>query len=269
MMKKQSVLEKELERILKKEQAYIKKHSKEKTSVVNDKLDKVVPAKLKDTLHTAFSKAFGLIFEKGTSVIEKTTGREAAEHQYKVNAYAMDLKENKKTVRAFNKQAAAKRRMNVMVSSVEGAGLGVLGVGLPDIPLFTAMVLKSIYEIAMSFGYDYQSDKEKLFILRLIEVAMTDGELLQEKDAQINREIYHGAGALLRDEQIGATAAVMAEQMLYMKFIQGIPIAGLIGGLADCVYMNRITEYAMLKYNRKFLMERMTKVEKDENHKSD
>ena len=259
MMKLRNITEKELERILKKEQAYIKKHSKEKQSFINDKLDKVVPAKLKDTLHTAFSKAFGLIFERGTSVIEKTTGREAAEHQYKVNAYAMDLKENKKTVRAFSKQAAAKRRVNVVVSSVEGAGLGVLGVGLPDIPLFTAMVFKSIYEIAMSFGYDYQSDEEKLFILRLIEVAMTDGENLQEKDAQINRDIYHGPGVLAKDEQIAATASAMAEQMLYMKFIQGIPVAGIIGGLGDCVYMNRITEYAMLKYNRRFLMERTAK----------
>ncbi len=260
MMKSRNITEKELERILKKEQAYIKKHSKEKKSLVNDKLDKVVPVKLKDTLDVAFVKAFGLIFEKGSSVIEKTTGREAAEYQYKVNAYAMDLKENKKTVRAFSKQAAAKRRVNVVASSIEGAGLGVLGIGLPDIPLFTAMVLKSIYEIAMSFGYDYQTDEEKLFILRLIETAMTDGESLQEKDAQINREIYHGPGALPRDEQIAATASAMAEQMLYMKFVQGIPIAGIIGGLGDCVYMNRITEYAMLKYNRRFLIERTAKI---------
>lgn len=259
MMKSRNITEKELERVLKKEQAYIKKHSKEKQSVVNDKLDKVVPAKLKDTLYAAFFKAFGLIFEKGTSVIEKTTGREATEHQYKVNAYAMGLKENKKTVRAFSKQAEAKRRVNVVASSIEGAGLGVLGIGLPDIPLFTAMVLKSIYEIAMSFGYDYQTDEEKLFILRLIEAAMTDGESLQEKDAQINHAIYHGPDALPRDEQIAATASAMAEQMLYMKFIQGIPIAGVIGGLGDCVHMNRITEYAMLKYNRKFLLERMEK----------
>ena len=259
MMKSRNVTEKELERVLKKEQAYIKKYSKEKQSFINDKLDRVVPVKLKDTLHTAFSKAFGLIFEKGTSVIEKTTGRENAEYQYKVNAYAMDLKEDKKTVRAFSKQAAARKRVNVVASSVEGAGLGVLGVGLPDIPLFTAMVFKSIYEIAMSFGYDYQSDEEKMFILRLVEVAMTDGKNLQEKDAQINREIYHGPGAKAKDEQIAATASVMAEQMLYMKFIQGIPVAGIIGGLGDCVYMNRITEYAMLKYNRRFLMERMAK----------
>lgn len=259
MMKSRNVTEKELERVLKKEQAYIKKYSKEKQSFINDKLDRVVPVKLKDTLHTAFSKAFGLIFEKGTSVIEKTTGRENAEYQYKVNAYAMDLKEDKKTVRAFSKQAAARKRVHVVASSVEGAGLGVLGVGLPDIPLFTAMVFKSIYEIAMSFGYDYQSDEEKMFILRLVEVAMTDGENLQEKDAQINREIYQGPGVMAKDEQIAATASVMAEQMLYMKFIQGIPVAGIIGGLGDCVYMNRITEYAMLKYNRRFLLERMAK----------
>lgn len=260
MAKSQTVTEKELERLLKKEKAYIKSHSREKQSPVNEKLDKVVPAKLKDTLNAAFIKAFEVIFEKGSGLIDKTTGRETAENQYKVNAYAMDLSENRKTVRAFSKQAATKRRINVVVSSVEGAGLGILGIGLPDIPLFTGMVLKSVYEIALSFGYDYQSDAEKLFILRLIEAAMIDGEKLQEKDALINRDIFCGIEDKEREEQIKATASAMANQMLYMKFIQGIPVAGVIGGLGDCVYLNRITEYAMLKYNRRFLLDRMPMV---------
>lgn len=39
-----------------------------------------------------------------------------------------------------------------MISGVEGVGLGLLGIGLPDIPLFTAVILKSVYEIALSYG---------------------------------------------------------------------------------------------------------------------
>lgn len=257
----QNIKEKELNRLQKKEQAYIKKHSKEKQSFINEKLDKVVPVKLKETLNAAFIKAFSLIFEKGTSLIEKTTGRDNIEYQYKVNEYAMGLREDKKSLRAFSKQAASKRTMNMLASGVEGAGLGFLGIGIPDIPLFTGVLLKSVYEIALSYGYEYQDDAEKIFILKLIETAMTDGEILAQKDEELNHLFEKEWLAGDREGQIKATASVLAEQMLYMKFIQGIPIAGLLGGLGDCVYLNRITEYALLKYNRRFLTDRIKRGE--------
>lgn len=38
-----------------------------------------------------------------------------------------------------------------------------------------------------------------------------------------------------------------------MKFLQGIPIVGVVGEAYDVVYMKRITEYANLKYKRRFL----------------
>ncbi|WP_341479481.1 MULTISPECIES: hypothetical protein [Hungatella] len=41
-----------------------------------------------------------------------------------------------------------------------------------------------------------------------------------------------------------------------MKFVQGLPIIGIAGGLSDCVYLKRITDYAELKYRRRFLQDR-------------
>ena len=38
-----------------------------------------------------------------------------------------------------------------------------------------------------------------------------------------------------------------------MKFIQGIPVLGVAGGLADPVYLKQVTDYAKLKYKRRFL----------------
>ena len=46
---------------------------KAKPPALNAKLDPHVPAKLRDTLNIAFNKAFEVIFEKGSPVIEKTT----------------------------------------------------------------------------------------------------------------------------------------------------------------------------------------------------
>ena len=41
-----------------------------------------------------------------------------------------------------------------------------------------------------------------------------------------------------------------------MKFLQGIPIVGVVGGAADAVYMKQILEYANIKYKHRFLLKR-------------
>ena len=43
------------------------------------------------------------------------------------------------------------------------------------------------------------------------------------------------------------------KELLYMKFLQGIPVVGAVGGAYDAVYMKRITEYAELKYRHRYL----------------
>ena len=57
--------------------------------------------------------------------------------------------------------------------------------------------------------------------------------------------------------QIERTAAGRSKELLYMKFLQGIPVVGAVGGIYDAVYMKRITEYANLKYKKRFLMKKM------------
>ena len=55
-------------------------------------------------------------------------------------------------------------------------------------------------------------------------------------------------------KQIEKTAAGLSKELLYMKFLQGIPIVGAVGGAYDVVYLKQITEYANLKYKKRFLI---------------
>ena len=235
----------EIEAVLKKEQAFLKRNEEKKGSFLDRTLEEKVPARLQETLDKAFEKAFGLIFEKGTDVIEKTYSREKIEHTYKVDAYAAGLLENKKTLRAFKKKAEAAGNKNLLLAGVEGVGLGILGIGLPDIPLFTGMILKSIYETALHYGFPYDTEEEKYFILLLIQAALSYGEELEAINDRADRFIM---------EQIKETSAVLSGELLYMKFLQGIPVAGVIGGAYDSVYLKRILDYAKLKYRKRFLM---------------
>ena len=54
-------------------------------------------------------------------------------------------------------------------------------------------------------------------------------------------------------EQIEQTAGALSKELLFMKFLQGIPVVGAVGGAYDAVYMKRITEYAELKYRLRYL----------------
>lgn len=250
-----SSLVKEWEILQKKEAKFLKSREEKKDSLLNQKLSEKVPAKLQKTLDTAFYKAFMLIFDKGTGIIEKTYRREEMEKTYKINEYADEIRQSRKSLRTFSKNAKSIKKVNMLISGASGIGMGVLGVGLPDIPLFTGLILKSIYEIALSYGYEYDSEQERYFILRLIQTAVSCGDTMIALNEDVDRYIAEEAlpNAYSRERQIQDTANSLSKELLYMKFLQGIPVVGVVGGAYDAIYMKRITEYAELKYRRRFL----------------
>ena len=55
-------------------------------------------------------------------------------------------------------------------------------------------------------------------------------------------------------KQIRKTAVIFAFDMLLLKFIQGIPVVGALGGAANQVYYNKVMKYVELKYRKRYLM---------------
>lgn len=254
LIEKKSPWNKEWDILKKRETRFLKKQMEVRSSYLNQKLEKIVPPKLQETLDLAFYKAFQTVFEKGTKFIEKTYNKEQHQNTFKINAYAAELKESGKSVKAFSRQAGTTKRKNLLVSGAEGVGLGILGIGIPDIPIFTGVLLKSIYEIAMSYGFAYESEEEKLFLLKLIGISMEHGEALVKGNEELNQGITSGnlCGEPKAD-LLKKTAQTLSAELLYMKFLQGIPIVGVVGGLYDSICLNKITEYADIKYKRRFL----------------
>ncbi len=265
-MRRKSPWTKDWNELEKKEAKFIAKRQQGPTSALINKLDRFVPKKLSSTLDAAFSKGFALIFEKGTGVIEKTYNKEKRQADFQINTYASEVKGDRKSVRNFTKQAKSAKTANLLVSSVEGIGLGLVGAGIPDIPLFVAMVLKSVYEIALSYGYDYESDGEKVFILKIIEVAMYDEDEFVEQNDYLNDLIdsivedgdNFDEYEVNQEAQIKLTASALSKEMIYTKFLQGQFVIGIAGGIFDPIYVNRISNYAVLKYRRRFLKSKVS-----------
>lgn len=133
-----------------------------------------------------------------------------------------------------------------------------MGIGIPDIPVFAGMILKNIYEIALHYGYGYETEEERYFILLLIQGAVSHGEAFNALNQTVGQFTNDGTFPENCDirEQICKTAGALSKELLYMKFLQGIPIVGAVGGVYDAIYMKQISEYAELKYRHRYLLER-------------
>ena len=101
MREKQNPVEKEWAAVVKAEERFLRHAMPARTAGWQEKITRYVPQKLEATLHTAFYKAFELIFDKGTPVIEKTCQKEKKEQNYKINAYAAEVRDTRHALRAF------------------------------------------------------------------------------------------------------------------------------------------------------------------------
>lgn len=259
------LLEEQINEVEKKEEHFLqaKDDSYFKTKI-NPLLEKVrdkIPDNLKETLDKAFFKAFELIYDKGIDVIEKTYNKDRLRVDYDINNHAVNRKLTKKHLKELDKPSLSSSRFNSTFSAVEGGILGILGIGLPDIPVFLALIIKSVNEISLSYGFPYDTEEEKAYICLLIQAALLQGK----KQEELNLRVDQLAGQIDSGElpsvdvkkEMKAASSCFSEVLLTAKFIQGTPLIGVVGGIVNHSYINRITAYSRLKYKKRYLLKRM------------
>ena len=218
---------------------------------INRKLTGKVEPKLEQTLNTAFQKAFTLVFDKGVGIIQKTYNANKIKEKHN----SIDSKLTRKNIRKQINVSKSSNIKNLAITSISSTTLGILGIGIPDIFLFTALIIKNLQEISLSYGIDFNNEKEKYFMLMIIEGALSH-ESIYEINEKID-SIIESDYSYDIDFQIKQTSKTLASELLYLKFIQGIPIVGIISGFYDTKYMNQISKYANLKYQLRFLKNKL------------
>lgn len=252
--KQMKLIEKQESKLLKEpKDNYIKS----KISPIKEKVKNKIPNKLLSTLEVAFQKGFKTVFDKGAGIIEKTYNKEEINMEYDINSYAINKYPTKKNLKKIDKTASKKTIINKSITILEGSGLGALGIGLPDIPLYIAVILKSIYEISLSYGFNYSSENERAYILTLISSAVTKGEErlyyfnkldIMSNEIDNNKPCNYDIEEILVD-----TSSKISNYMLTSKFIQGLPIVGIVGGVTNFIVLQDITAIAKLKYKKRYL----------------
>ena len=240
-----------------------KKEEKLKKAALNavppkwkEALESKIPQKVYTGLESAFAKGFSLVFQQGRALIERTYNKKDIQDNYDIHDYAVQVKGGRKELKQLRRSAGQSDLLNLTVTTVEGVALGVLGIGMPDIVLFLSTLLKGIYETTLHYGFTYDTRQDQFLILKMMETSLLTGEAWVAGNAEVNNlmgQILEITDEMFK-EQIQKTASVFAMDMLLLKFIQGLPVVGIVGGAANPVYYRKVMKYVQIKYNNWYLI---------------
>ena len=259
--KRAKALQKELLAVEKQEKKLQKAFVKAKDPAWKTALGDKIPKKVYTGLESTFCKAFSLVFNQGRVVIEKSYSKENLQENHTIRDFAVKLKGGRKELKAVNKSAKRSDSLNLVVTTAEGLALGALGIGVPDIVLFISTLLKGVFETALNYGFDYDLPEEQYMILNMMAASLITGGERPEWDEMIDGmivEMPREVSQAVLEEQIRETASVFAMDMLLLKFIQGLPVVGIIGGVGNPIYYNRVLKYVQLKYRKRYLLKQIT-----------
>ncbi len=266
MMKKLAVVKKRLAEVEKKEEKWVESALKNDKEAWYEKFTSKIPKFVVNNLQNAFAKGFELLFVNGTGLMNRICPKEGLADDYNINNYAFEVKGTKRSLKKVALPARNSQRANLALTFAEGFGMGITGMGIPDIPVFLSLLIRGIYEISASFGIDYNKQDEKYFVLLLMEAAVLRGNdkvLANQKiDDYMNQLLSGEVKPYNFKEQIKKTANAYAADMLFLKFIQGAPIIGLVGGIYNPVYYKRLSDYARLKYEKRYLLQKSIELKK-------
>ena len=248
------VLRRALRKTLREEERFLSR--KEERPAWKEAVEGKVPEQLRATLDLAFQKAFRLVFLQGSGLIDRTIPEEKLRRGFAEAAQPDGGRPARKGLGRMKASASRGSLGGTALATASGLGMGLAGLGLPDIPLLTAVLLRGIYRAGACYGFSWREPGEKLFALGVIRAALAPDAA--ERDAAF-RALGEPAGEL--EEEIRRTAAVLSQALLLEKFIQGIPLVGAAGGLVNNRACSRVFRLAAIQYRKRYLRERLAALE--------
>lgn len=254
-------LDRRRERLLREEQKLLREEEsalvEEKLAPLCENLLQKAPQKAIEALQAAFYQAFSLLFGKGSSMILKSCLEPKRRENFRKRDSALRQETSRQNFSRLDRGPAGAARVNTCLCAAEGAVLGVLGIGLPDIPLLMGMLLRAVYQTALGYGFSVDSDEERAYVLYLLCLSAVKGEQRREysrRADQLGWAIDAGHPCSVRLEELQKeTARVLAEAMLGVKLVQGVPLIGAVAALSNASAAHAAARAARIKYQKRYL----------------
>lgn len=258
--KHRTLIRRELLKIQTEEQKLRKKAETAKPADWKKALEQKIPEKVYTGLEAAFCTGFSLVFRHGRKLIELTYKKESLKQEHILRDQAVQSEASRLDFKQMQKNVRSAGLKNMAATTAEGVALGAFGVGMPDVVLFLATLLKGVYETALHYGFEYETPQEQYLILRMMSASLRTGRAWLREDAKVEELIQADAIAVSEEilqEQIKKTASAFAVDMLVLKFIQGMPVVGFLGGAANPVYYRKVMDYVQRKYRKRYLLKQL------------
>ncbi|MDN4526486.1 EcsC family protein [Fictibacillus fluitans] len=162
---------------------------------------------------------------------------------------------------AMDQTASHFKRSRTKMATVQGATTGVGGLftlGI-DIPIILGLSLKTLQEIAISYGYNPNSKEERIFIIKCLQFASSDYvgkrailEQLSMTDAERNRQ------AISQLQGWREVIAAYRDNFGWKKLFQMVPVAGIVfGAFINKSTIDEVAETGMMLYRKRRILERI------------
>ncbi|PIC58508.1 hypothetical protein CSV80_03000 [Sporosarcina sp. P12(2017)] len=162
---------------------------------------------------------------------------------------------------AVEKITGSRKKLAVLQGASSGIG-GVFTLTI-DIPLLLGLQIKTLQDIAISYGYNPNDKEERLFVVKCLQFISADivGKEAILKQLSLFDANDHTTREVISELQ-GWREVVFSyrDQFGWKKLFQMIPIAGLVfGAFINRSAVNDIAETGKMLYRKRRIIERLNK----------
>ena len=169
----------------------------------------------------------------------------------------MQTKGDRSLIKKLRRPAEKRYFKSLGVAATEGVGLGLLGISLPDIPILIGNMIRTCTVSAQSHGLDTDRKDEQVYMLMMIRLAAMP---VEERTA-VNRQLDALGDAIDSGKEIfldletemKETSERLSMTLLFSRFVMGLPVVGVAGGLYNPVIVSQLHQLAEVKYESRLL----------------
>ncbi|PRR89340.1 EcsC family protein [Bacillus sp. NMCN1] len=165
-----------------------------------------------------------------------------------------------------------KNRTNL--ATVQGATTGVGGMFTlaADIPAVLGLSLKTLQDIAVTYGYDPKNREERVFIIKCLQ--LTSADVVGKKSILKELRSYHASEGKHENmfSQIQGWREVVynyRDSFGWKKLFQLVPVAGILfGAVSNRSQLKGIAETGMMQYRKRRIVTRLEELTQQEQSES-
>ena len=187
----------------------------------------------------------------------KTYDADALKSEYAQKRVGVQTQGDRSLIKRLRKPSEKRYLKSLGVATTEGIGLGLLGIGLPDIPILIGNMIRTCTVSAQSHGLNTDRTDEQVYMLRLIRLAAMPTDERRAANRQLDalgEAIDAGTEAHFDlEEEMRLTSERLSMTLLFSRFVMGLPVVGVAGGLYNPVIVSQLHQLAEVKYEARLL----------------